>query len=226
MRTVENSQFKIAYFPVPKTASTSMKHAFYQLEHGTPFVKGEKVPGQKSGIHDKYHNTKQFYEIDHKRYADYSRIAIIRDPVTRIISAFNHRVMRERELSENRIDMDLARALDVPANPTRGVFLCNLEKYRFLSAPIKHHTDPFTKFLGHDLSYFTDVVKIGRVGELATQIEALTGQKFELPHLQKGSDAPKALRMERKARNALLSYCAGDYALMKGYFDIPEVLQL
>ncbi len=225
MRAVENSQFKIAYFPVPKTASTSMKHAFYQLEHSKPFEKVDR-PGQKSGIHDNYLNTQRFYKIDHKRYANYSRIAIIRDPVRRIISAYQHRVLREWELSEQRIDMDLARALGVTPNPSRNVFLCNIEKYRLLSAPIKHHTDPFTDFLGHDLSYFTDVVKIGKMGELAAQIEALTGRKFELGHFQKGSGKPMVLRMSRPARDALLRYCAGDYALMKGYFSIPEVLRL
>ncbi len=224
MRTIENSQFKIAYFPVPKTASTSMKYAFYQLEHGKPFIK-VKVPGQKSGIHDTYLNTRRFCNIDHARYKDYSRIAIIRDPVRRIISAFQHRVLREKELSENRIDMDLARALGVAPNPTRSEFLCNIEKYRLLSKPIKHHTDPFTDFLGHDLSYFTDVVKIGKVGELATQIEALTGRKFEIEHHQKGSEKPMVLRMDRPARNALLNYCAGDYALMKGCYSIPEALR-
>lgn len=225
MRTVENSQFKIAYFPVPKTASTSMKHAFYQFEHGEPFNR-VKVPGQKPDIHGNYVSTRHFYEIDHARYKGWSRVAVIRDPVRRIISAYHHRVVREGELSENRIDMDLARALGVGANPSRREFLCNLEKYRILSQPIRHHTDPFTKFLGHDLSYFTDVVKIGKIGELAQQIEALTGKKFVLEHHQKGDGKPMVLRMDRRARDALLNYCAGDYALMKGYFNIPEPLQL
>ncbi len=225
MRTVENSQFKIAYFPVPKTASTSMKHAFYQLEHGKPFKKAEN-PERRAGIHDNYVNTRRFYQIDHKRYADYARLAVIRDPVRRIISAYEHRVERERELSENRIDMALAEALGVVPNPNRNFFLRNLEKYRILSRSIKHHTDPATQFLGHDLSYFTDVVKIGKVGPLAEQIEALTGRSFPLGHHQKGSGKPMVLRMERTARDALLGYCAGDYALMKGYFNIPEVLLL
>jgi len=225
MRTVENSQFKIAYFPVPKTASTSLKHAFYQLEHGKQF-ENAKDSDRILGIHDGYFDTGSFYKIDHKRYKDYSRIAIIRDPVQRIISAYQHRVLREKELSEKQIDMDLASALGVTPNPTRSEFICNIEKYRLLSKPIKHHTDPFTDFLGHDLSYFTDVVKIGKVGGLATQIEALTGRKFKVERYQKGNEKPMILRMGRPSRDALLSYCAGDYALMKGYFNIPEVLQL
>ena len=225
MRVVENAQFKIAYFPVPKTASTSMKHAFYQLEHGKPFEM-VRVPGQKTGIHNKYLSTQPFNRIDHARYTDYSRIAIIRDPVQRIISAFHHRVERELALTEKRIDMDLARALGVKPNPSRSDFICNIEKYRLLSLEIKHHTDPFTSFLGPDLSYFTDVVKIRKIPELAAQIERLTGRKFEVGHRQKGREKPMVLRMGRQARDALLTYCAGDYALMKGYFDIPEALQL
>lgn len=225
MRTIENSQFKIAYFPVPKTASTSLKHAFYQLEHGKQF-ENAKDSDSILGIHDGNFGTRSFYKIDHTRYEDYSRIAIIRDPVQRIISAYQHRVLREYELSEDRIDMDLASALGVTPNPSRSMFLCNIEKYRLLSKAIKHHTDPFTDFLGHDLSYFTDVVKIGKVGGLAAQIEALTGRKFEIEHHQKGNEKPMVLRMGRPARDALLSYCAGDYALMKGYFTIPKVLQI
>jgi len=225
MRAVENSQFKIAYFPVPKTASTSMKHAFYELEYGKPFGP-DVVPGRRGGIHDNYLNTSHFYQLEHNRYKDYSRIAIIRDPVQRIISAYNHRVLRNDELNEDQIDMDLARALGVPARPNRGTFLCNIDKYRYLAKSVKHHTEPFTTFLGHDLSYFTDVVKIGKIPELAKQIEALTGLEFKVDHLQKGNGVPKVLNMERDARDALLRYCAGDYALMKGYFSIPESLQL
>jgi len=221
MRTVENAQFKIAYFPVPKTASTSMKHAFYHLEHGKRAQDVEHVDIHKEGFESRH-----FYQVDHARYEDYSRIAIIRDPARRIISAYQHRVVRERELSESRIDMDLARALDVPPNPGRGLFLQNLEKYRLLSRSIRHHTDPFTRFLGHDLSYFSDVVKIGRVSELAVQIAALTGRKFKVEHHQKSNGPFVDTRMGRKSRIALLEFCAGDYALMKDYFPIPEALLL
>ena len=223
MRAVENSEFKIAYFPVPKTASTSMKYAFYKFEHGRPFVEGD-LPPKSKGIHVEYHTTDSFYNNDLSRYKNYARIAIIRDPVRRIISAFNHRVVRERELAEGRIDMDVARALGVGPDPTRSEFLCNIEKYRVLSKTIRHHTDPFTKFLGHDLSYFTDVVKMGKISELAAQIEALTGRKFELGHFHKASGEALVLKMGPASRNALLSYCAGDYALLKGYFSIPKVL--
>ncbi len=224
MRTLENRPFKIAYFPVPKVASTSMKHAFYQLEHGKAFDEADR-PGHPANIHESFFSTRTFYKIDHARYADYTRIAIIRDPAQRILSAYRHRVAGMGELGEGRIDMDLARALGVRADPTREEFLCNLEAYRILSKSIRHHTDPFTKYLGHDLSYFTDVVKLHRLGRLAAQISALTGQRFELGHHQKGRDTPPGMRMRPKMRSALLSYCAGDYALMKGYFSIPKALQ-
>jgi len=224
MRAVENAQLKIAYFPVPKVASTSMKLAFYQLEHGAPFEEANEDIKQ-AGIHKAYFSSDGFYQIDRTRYKDYARIAIIRDPVMRVLSAFRHRVQREGELSDSRIDMDLARALGVGPNPNRSEFLRNIEKYRVLSKAIRHHTDPFTKFLGHDLSYYTDVVKIGAIGGLAAQIEALTGRPFPLGHHQKGDDKPYVLRMDKHARNALLGYCAGDYALLKGYFAIPEALR-
>ena len=201
-----------------------MKYAFYQLEHGRPFVEGDLPPEQK-GIHIEYHTTHNFYSNELSRYKNYARIAIIRDPARRIISAFNHRVVRERELAASRINMDLALALGVGPDPTRSEFLCNIEKYRVLSKSIRHHTDPFTKFLGHDLSYFTDVVKMGKIPELAQQIETLTGRKFEVAHFHKANVEALVLKMGPAARNALLSYCAGDYALMKGYFSIPKVLQ-
>ncbi len=224
MYTLENPQFKIAYFPVPKVGSTSMKHAFYQLKHGEPFAL-EHPSGGKTNIHESFHNTRPFYAINHARYADYARIAIIRDPAKRILSAYDHRVLQVRELSEKRIDMDLARALKVTPDPTREMFLCNLDAYRMLSKSIRHHTDPFTKFLGHDLSYFTDVVKLGQLEQLSAQISALIGQDFALGHLHKSRSAPVDLRLGPKARAALLEHCAGDYALMKGYFRLPAALR-
>lgn len=222
-RTLETSKFKLAYFPVPKTASTSMKYAFYKLEHGQAYVKAV-VPDRKSNIHNHYFDTRPFTRIDHKRYEGFSRIAIIRDPARRIVSAYVHRVKVLGELAPDRIDMGLAEALGVQANPTRNQFMNNIEKYRVLSAPIWHHTNPFTYFLGSDMRYFTDVVKMSGLEKLAANIRALTGQSFDISHHNQGDGAGGNLTMGPKARKSLLTYCAGDYALLKDHFPIPPAL--
>ena len=218
---LEVPEFKIAYFPVPKTASTSLKFAFYKLNFGKDYDADEG----RSGIHIDYFNTKPFFSIDISRYEDYSRIAIIRDPAQRIVSAYTDRVVWLQDLSEDRLDMDLARKLGVGPDPTRAEFICNLNKYRLLSKSIRHHTEPFTTYLGHDLRYFTDVVRIGEIPEFAAQIEALTGREFKIGHHRNtwSSSGPN-LAMKKAARQSLLKYCAGDYALMRDYFKVPKVL--
>lgn len=223
MRVVENSQHKIAYFPVPKIASTSLKHAFYNLEFNKPYVPGESAA--KAGVHGDYAKTRHFFAINHARYKDYARIAVIRDPVHRLISAYQHRIYKERELDESRIDMALAEALGVHPNPTRRFFFRHIEQYRLLSASIRHHTEPITSFLGPDLGYFTDIYRIGKISQLAEQISVLTGQEFEIGFDQKGPERPKNLQMGRGERLAVLQYCAGDYALLKKYYSIPEPLR-
>ena len=222
-RTLECERFKLAYFPVPKTASTSMKRAFYKLEYGEDYAKHPQY-GKKAGIHSNFFGAREFYNLDHERYRSYTRIAVIREPARRIISAYNHRVVQLKELGPERIDLNLAKALGVEPDPTRKQFLCNLEKYRILSKSIRHHTDPFTRFLGHDLDYFTDVVRIGKLDDLATQISGLTGQEFDIGHFHKNARSEEHLGMGRKASKSLLNYCAGDYALMKRYFSIPPAL--
>jgi hypothetical protein len=215
--TLESSKYKLAYYPVPKTASSSMKHAFYRLEHGAVY-KGDE------GIHDGYFGMREFYHVDRVRYTDYARIAVIRDPARRIMSAFQNRVVALDELAEGRIDVDLAAALGVVPSPSRQQFLCNLEAYRLLSPSIRHHTEPFTTFLGHDLGYFTDVVKIDQLEDLAAQISVLTGRDFVIGHQNRTSSKEVRFGFGPKARRSLLAYCAGDYALMKGYYRVPPAL--
>jgi len=222
-RTLESAEFKLAYFPVPKTASTSMKHAFYMLEHGHGFITDPDAD-EGVGIHQQFFRTRSFYDIDHARYADYSRIAVIRDPARRIVSAYVNRVKSIGELAPGKIDMNLADSLGVPADPTLREFLLNIDKYRILSKSVEHHTQPFTRFLGHDLGYFTDVVKIGSLGELAEKIGKLTGRDFDIAHHNRSNSPEESLVMGKMARKSLLDYCAGDYALMKNYFRVPPAL--
>ena len=200
-----------------------MKLAFYKLNHGEDFDP-EKLEAPNKTLHGGHFKTRAFYRLNHAFYEDFSRIAIIREPAKRIMSAYWDRVVRLGELAESAIDMDLARALKVAPDPGRGEFIRKLPAYRLLSKSIKHHTDPFTFFLGHDMRYFTDVVKIGKLDTFAAQVEALTGREFKIPHANGQNATPPSLTMNPAARRSLLAYCAGDYALLKGYYKIPPAL--
>lgn len=63
-------KYKIAFFNVPKVASTSIKHAFYKLEHGRPFQTGDhggKIIHQiyKPGFYDGSSQVNKAYEVQY-----------------------------------------------------------------------------------------------------------------------------------------------------------------
>ncbi len=221
-RTLDIVAQKLAYFPVPKVASSSMKQMFHELEFGEKLGR-KSEPDHRQGIHTAFFNTRDFYGLDLAFYQGFSRIAIIRDPVERILSAYTNRVEHLGELSEDNIDMDLAKALNVEPDPPRHKFFQNIDKYRILSESVRHHTDPFTRFLGPDLGYYTDVYKMDQLDRLAEQISGLCGKKVSIEHYNKRTGRAAFKWLGVKARKHLLTFCAGDYALLGGYFSPPKL---
>ncbi len=222
MKALEIEALKLVYFPVPKVASTSMKNLFFELEHGKPYQK----PGKGAnglGIHNQFVHARQFYNYDHSRFENYARIAVIRDPAERILSAYSNKVERNGELSEENIDLKLAEALKLEPDPTRHVFIKNLDKYRLLSPSIYHHTDPISKYLGPNLNYYTDIYKIGQLDRLAEQLSLLIGREVSIEHQNKSSKPASFQSLGPPAQRSLLSYCAGDYALLRDYYQIPKL---
>ncbi len=218
-RTVEVPDAKLAVFPTPKTASSSLKSMIFKQLNGIDFNKQPKE-ARKGGIHGAFFPTKSFNSIDFDRYKDYTRITVVRDPISRFLSAYDHRVRQLGELNEDVIDMDLARKLDVPANPGLKVFVRNLDKYRLLSHAVCHHTDPFTRFLGPDLGYYTDVFRFDQLNDAVALIGEKMGAKLEMPHkLKQKKEKSSFESLPPLLQGALLMYCAGDYALMKGYYS-------
>ncbi len=220
-RTLDIVAQKLAYFPVPKVASSSMKQMFYELEFGKKHIL-KSGPAHLRGIHNAYFRTRDFYALDLDFYQGFSRLAVIRDPAERILSAYSNRVEHLGELSEENIDMDMARALNLEPDPPRHLFFKNIEKYRLLSDSVRHHTDPFTRYLGHDLNYYTDVYKMDQLGQLAEQISGLFGREITIDHYNEGSRRAAFRWLGVKARKNLLTYCAGDYALLARYFSPPK----
>lgn len=217
---VELRNHNIVYFPVPKTACTSLKMLFFQMNEGRIFEKYTK-DGKLMHIHNAAYGSPTFWDVDHKSFADMTRIAVIRDPIGRLLSAYSNRVRFHRELSEARIDTDLAERLKIHPDPSPDEFFGNLEKYRILSNSIRHHTDLTSVFLGPNLAYFKKIYRIEELDKLTADLSGTLGKQLTLGREQTGGEKIYLKDLANITRKKLALYCMGDYALMKDYFRLP-----
>jgi hypothetical protein len=212
-------QFKLAYFPVPKIACTSLKCYFHELEHGAPFVPYRNDDGRMVHIHNKIFSKTFCAEDQAERLAACHRIAVIRDPIERLVSAYANRVLFHRELSEAALDTPVARALALAADPPFELFMERFDEYRVASWSIAHHTNPAAYFLGPDLGFYDKIYKFSELAQLHADVSALTGTQYALPHEQKMGAAVTLPGPKHKSWRKLREFYAGDYALMRGYYQ-------
>ena len=213
-------QYSIAYFPVPKVACSSIKHLLFFLEHGRNFEKYIDSAGQKHNIHNSAYPTLNTWEDNWASAANMHRIAVVRDPLDRFVSAYHSRVVHFKELSATSIDSKKAALLGLTPDPGLDEFIDNLELYRIVSGSIKHHTDPQSSFLGHTLEYFDKVYKFEDLHALESDLRERTQQPLVLPHLVKGPAGENPSISAQRARK-IIEFYSGDYALLRGLYS-PE----
>ena len=183
-------KFKIAYFPVPKIACTSLKDLFFRLENNlgnSAGVNGDPIwplliNGQKINIHTLY-QTKDFGAIDLAKFSEYRKFAVVRHPVDRLVSCWRSRVIRYKELSAECIQNELRNLQVAPPDPDFEEFVDLLHIYRRMKS-IKHHTDLMANFLGTDTSIYTKIFHLNEISEFEKHIREVTGLDLKLNHLQ------------------------------------------
>lgn len=213
----------LAYFPVPKVACTTLKKFCYEVINGRPFVDGE-ASGQKRNIHIHNHDhdyaSVEYAELNLSDFEDMIRAAVVRDPISRILSAYSNRVLQQKELSAQKINQDLARELGVSADPDLNTFVVKIDDYRKLSNSIRHHTEPHTSFLGPSLSYFSHVFPIEQIDGFRDLVNRLSGSSLVLHREQRSSQKFHFSDLESRARDSLVRYCHGDYVFLDDFYRV------
>ncbi len=207
-------QHKLAYFPVPKNACTSLKNAFYLLKNGKPFVDYIADDGKFVHVHTEIFSEK-FTKINLLDAQECFRFGIVRDPIKRFLSSYENRVLYHAELSEENVHGPLARELGLKVQPDLNEFVDKLEAYRLFSWSIGHHTDPQTYFLGSDPNYFHKLYNINRLDDLLVDIEARIGIAIEVPRMQISSSNVPVSELSTKSLQKLKEFYSGDYAFLR-----------
>ena len=168
---------KLVFYPVPKNANSSFKKLFVELlsiEKNYLFLDDE-IPMYK----------KDKYKLDsNKDYwlwsflppkpkftvmpssLDAIKIAVVRDPLERFLSAYNNRVNWHKDINFNNLSMkDVIKRLKEK----------NFDNQHFL---------PQTFFLGNDPNYFNYLTKMPSINGLVDYINQFFGKNLKIKRLQ------------------------------------------
>ena len=209
-------EHKLSYIPVPKIACTSLKNLFYQIENGRRF-ETYQINGRIRDIH-KLYPSMPFKDLNRTPMADHQRLAVVRDPLSRVLSCYRNRVAEKGALSEARVGPALAER-NLKPDPSLSEFIGAFKRYQRVSPEVMHHSSPLSVFLGTDPSYYTKIYALSNIGEFVAHVSETVGQQLELEHLQTGG--PKLsveADMTEQERAKIRRIFAEDYQIFGEYF--------
>jgi hypothetical protein len=201
----------LAYFPVPKNACTSLKEFFHEIVEGAPFEARRREDGQRLYIHNMPgYATPEFRPEFVAATQGLVRLAVVRHPVRRLISAYKNRVRAYWELSVKVLGQEVLDRHGLVPNPDFAVFIERLEDYRRVSVSIRHHTAPQVAFLGPDLSLYEHLHRMEDLPRLEALLSDLTGRRVALPHRQRAGAQFPDPEIVPATRRRMLEFCAPD----------------
>ncbi len=208
----------IAYWPTPKNACTSLKYAFYRLRTGTQFTPLFKVQGRYLYHIHKVLPSRPFRPV--ARYKHWLKVAVIRDPLERLISSYCNRILHHQDLAKHRHEL---KTLGLESQPTFKTFVNHLHDYRKISTLIRDHTDPQVFFLGEDPNYFDRLVEIKQLKDLAHLIHC---PNLTLPMTQDGGRQFKKQilnEIDHETKDQIFKFYQKDYSSFGTYFQSSEI---
>lgn len=208
----------LAFFDVPKTASTTVKVALRALD---PRVDPDSHLARDRYIHELYPT----HPIDPRRAFAATegawRFAVVRDPLRRLLSAYGNRVVHHRDQLRGRFPRLKARLLGLSIEPDLEAFALGLRRYRMQSFLIRHHTDLATRFLGTDLGRFDAVYPIEDLPLLEAELARRTGRPVVFGRSQTAGAKVTPAMLSRRAHAALMGYLAPEYRLLSRFYAPP-----
>ncbi|MEJ0013751.1 MAG: sulfotransferase family 2 domain-containing protein [Bauldia sp.] len=202
----------LVYFPVPKNACTSMRACLFEIDNGFPY-RDMVVNGIKVELWSFYGPAGPFTPITSLPLG-VTKIAIVRDPWQRLISAYRNRVLFYRETKTSLMQQHAVDAR-LPALPNFRAFVENLTEYRKIPA-IEHHTNPQVYFLGDDPAYYDRLFRVDQLTDLEDFLSRGAGRKIELPRLRRDGPALDPRSIEGLDLRAMVAQrYAADYAFLQ-----------
>jgi hypothetical protein len=206
----------ISLFTVPKCACSSLKAFFFHQENGFAW-REFSVDGKVQSIHMVGYRNRRFAEEKKRTRKGYWRIALVREPVARILSCWSNRVAHHKLIKPRMLSQE-DRDLGMTTSPDLEQFVRHLDRYRRASKDIRFHSLPLSRFLGRKAGYYDRIYGFGEIGALADDVNARTGRDHPMPRLQSGGPKPGRADLSREAVDRIEALYAEDRELFGAHF--------
>lgn len=170
----------LAYVPMPKCGSTTIKAYILDATQRLKTI----------NPHQFFDNP--FFKTSEKKISDYFgyyKFVVLRDPIERFLSYYNHNILVKNSLSESFNKRSVVFGLNT--RPEINELISRWDQYCFVFNDFKHHSLPQAAYLGHDLSTFDDVFLLDQIENLLSKLTVILGTEKLPIHLMK-SDKPVA----------------------------------
>jgi hypothetical protein len=198
---------RLAVFFSPKAAGTSVRAFLFELENGFP-LQAFKVQGvlqDLTTLANRLVVNNRFRLIDHAALAGFERIALVRDPVRRVLSAYGNRVVHYRELSEETAGPALAEAGLAP-DPDIDLFMARILDYMRCSVSIARHLSRQESFLGKSKAHYAQVFRVEDMASFEAYMNEKFGTSHSVPRLQEGGPKLDFWSLSTETRRRVIDF--------------------
>ncbi|MEX2435867.1 MAG: sulfotransferase family 2 domain-containing protein [Balneolaceae bacterium] len=213
-------EHKLIYIPIPKNACTSIKQAFHMIEFGRTFDTNLPVNDPYVDIHDYYKkHSGAFTSLNKlKSQSEFTRFAIVRDPVERLISCYRNRVVDQGDLQA---DLSALKKMKLSAEPDLSTFVVNLKEYQMASKSIEHHSRPQSAFLGGSIKYLDHIFPIERMDDLHEMLRKISPDLKMLNRKSRGTKVEFS-ELTPNGLEAAIRFYKIDYELLNRFYQ-PKI---
>lgn len=218
---IYSERLKIAYFPVPKIGSSTMRSVLYAINNDLDVTRVDSYPKASQTTADI--RARAFEESKAEvlaRDGSYQTMAIVRDPVRRFVSGYINKIL-SGQLKRLMDGADTVKSSKLPTEPDLDLFLEKFNRYQKKSRMIQRHFLPMTYYLGNDLGWYDHVFHLERFGELTAFLDQRYGSPISYPHKKNSTKIEITLTPEQDAR--IRQIYQPDLELLRGTeVDTPD----